>query len=174
MRNIALWEISKVLSNVILSLPPSAKKTSGDMDCKCILFCKQQSKYICATDFFFQIVNGVLTKFVHFDVFLNNFGICKTLTKSTEATAQLRWKRHRWLACHHIACRAPYTVSIRTTKENTLRVSLTALYVALFKYNSIQHCCQTLDNIWSHKHIHMFFQMTFGILKEKKIAVLYW
>lgn len=118
--------------------------------------------------FFFQIVNGVLTKFVHFDVFLNNFGICKTLTKSTEATAQLRWKRHRWLACHHIACRAPYTVSIRTTKENTLRVSLTALYVALFKYNSIQHCCQTLDNIWSHKHIHMFFQMTFGILKEKK------
>lgn len=81
MRNIALCEISKVLSNVILSLPPSAKKTSGDMDCKCILFCKQQSKYICATDFF-QIVNGVLTKFVHFDVFLNNFGICKTLTNN--------------------------------------------------------------------------------------------
>lgn len=51
-RNIALCEISKALSNVTLSLPPSAKKTSGDMDCKCILFCKQQSKYICATDFF--------------------------------------------------------------------------------------------------------------------------
>lgn len=74
MRNIALCEISKVLSNVILPLPPSAKKTSGDMDCKCILFRKQQSKYICATDFF-QIVNGVLTKFVHFDVFLNNFNL---------------------------------------------------------------------------------------------------
>lgn len=50
--NIPFREISRTLSNVLLSIPPSAKKTSGDIDCKCILFCKQQSKYICVTDFF--------------------------------------------------------------------------------------------------------------------------
>lgn len=50
--NIPFREISRALSNVFLSIPPSAKKTSGDTDCKCILFCKQQSKYICVTDFF--------------------------------------------------------------------------------------------------------------------------
>lgn len=50
--NISLCEIFTALSNVFLSIPPNAKKTSGDIDCKCILFCKQQSKYICVADFF--------------------------------------------------------------------------------------------------------------------------
>lgn len=166
-RNIVLCEIPKALSNALLSLPPSAKKTSGDMDCKCSLFCKQQSKYICATDFF-QIVNGILTKCVHFDVFLTTLESAEPWLTKQKPPQNWDGRWLRWLAGHHITCRAPVTVSTRTMKENILRVSLTALYVALFKHNSIQHCCQTLDNIWSHKHIHMFFQMTFGILKEKK------
>lgn len=38
----------------------------------------------------------------------------------------------------------------------------------LLKDHSIQHGCQALNNIGSHQHINMFFQMPFGILRYER------
>lgn len=46
------------------------------------------NEYLCY--FFPQIVNGILEKCVHFDIFLHNFGIYKPPTKETEVIGQLR------------------------------------------------------------------------------------
>lgn len=127
-----------LISNICTVLCTTCTLGTNDIFWLSMYFFKQQSPCICATDLFFQILNGILTNFSYFGIFLYDFSQRKRCNFTTETkgapvlqTLLLQEPLDFW--------------GLGITEQFTLKVSHLAFCIASFKYNRVRHHCKTPD-----------------------------